>query len=736
MTPSQHPDEEDALFLIEDQPDELHQPKDSWRILIVDDEPDVHEATVLALRDLTIDAHSLDFLHAYSATQAYSLLAENPDVAVILLDVVMESEDAGLALIQRIREDLDQRAVRIILRTGQPGYAPEIETIRAYDINDYKTKSEMTRVRLFTSLTVAIRSYRQLRQLEMSRRGLELIISASTGLAKRRALHHFAEGVVTHLCALLDIAPEGLVCVASAPTGEKSPWLIAAAGQYRHLIQSPLHELPDAGIRNALEQCLTLKSHLFEPMTCLYFDVQGTQGVAAYLDVAHPLDRVNRNLLEIFCANVTVGFENVLLHEQLVDSAYYDPFLHLPNRARLIQLIDERQDGEQDATLALIDLDDFAEINAALDHHFGDQVLRAVAYRLGEVFQPPILIARVTADAFCLLGPSAAIDRHAIEQIFATPFDLQDRSIRISATASLIRLGPDPTGGADLLKDASIALKQAKRLHRGRAIAFTEDLGLAARERIRLLTDLRSAFHAEQLHLTFQPLVDLATGAPVGAEALLRWTTEEGHSIPPDRFIPMAEHSGLMIALGEWVLRTACDQLKRLVELGYTEFRMAVNVSQAQFREPDFVSILERVLQEHEIDPERIELELTESIAIGQIASTAAKIAEIRRMGVSVALDDFGTGYSSLSVLKQLGVDRIKIDRAFVQELGHSGDSGIADLVVALGRQMDLGTIAEGVETEEQRRYLMERGCQDGQGYLFGRPMSSDAFEAWMADRT
>ncbi|WP_043749003.1 putative bifunctional diguanylate cyclase/phosphodiesterase [Imhoffiella purpurea] len=733
MNPASSPDDEDALFLIEDRPEGRDQPRDVWRILIVDDEADVHEATELALRDLIIDDRSLVFLHAYSAQQAYDILAETQDIAVVLLDVVMESEGAGLELVHRIREELAQRAVRIILRTGQPGYAPEIDAIRAYDINDYKTKSELTRVRLFTSLTVAIRSYRQIHQLEMGRRGLELIVSASLGLAKRRALHCFAEGVVTQLCALLNIAPEGLVCVAS-PAGGESPWLIAAAGHYRDLIQSPLHALPDTEVREALERCLRLKTHVLEPRTCLYFDVQGTQGIAAHVAADLPLERVNRNLLEVFCANVTVGFENALLHEQLTDSAYYDPLLRLPNRTRLIQLIDDRKDAHRDSTLALVDLDDFAEINAALDHHFGDRVLRAVAYRLEQVFQPPTLIARVTADAFALLGPSEAIDRRAIEQVFSTPFDLQDKSIRISATASLIRVGPEPRGGADLLKDASIALKQAKRLNRGRATLFTEDLSLAARDRIRLLTSLRSAFYAERLHLAFQPQVELETGRVVGAEALLRWTTKEGQVIPPERFIPLAEHSGLMIPIGEWVLRTACLQLKRLDDRKQSGFRMAVNVSQTQFREPDFISMLDRVLREYQVAPEQIELELTESIAIGHMESTAAKIAEIRRMGVSIALDDFGTGYSSLSVLKQLGIDRLKIDRAFVQEIGRPNDSGIADLVVALGRQLNLGTTAEGVETEEQRRCLMEHGCQDGQGYLFGRPLPSADFETWMAD--
>jgi len=726
-------DDDDALSFSDEQVEVIPRFTDAWPILVVDDEEDIHEATELALRDVVIEGRRLVFTHAYSARQAFEILAADPGFAVALLDVVMESDDAGLQLTRRIREELGYQAIRVILRTGQPGYAPEIETIRAYDINDYRTKSELTRTRLYTSLIVAIRSYRQIWQLELGRRGLELIVSGSTGLGKLRAMSRFAEGVVTQLCALLDIPPEGLICVAYSPR-DGLPRVIAAAGRYRDVIQCPLEDVSDARVRALLQRCLAIRAHLFGVGTCLYFDVSEAHGIAAYVGISRELDPLDRNLLEVFCANVTVGFENVLLHQRLLDTAYYDPLLRLPNRNRLIQLIDERREQDE-MMLALVDLDDFAEINAVLDHRYGDQVLRAVAARLGQVFGPPAIVARVTADAFGLVGTPDQISRGRIEEVFALPFDLEGEVIRISATASLVQVSPQPAGGADMLKDASIALKQAKLLNRGRAVWFSADHSLAAQERIRMLTSLRAAFSAERLFLVFQPQVELATGRVVGAEALLRWKTEDGEFVPPDRFIPLAEQSGLMVPIGEWVLHSACRQLKRLDDLGYAGFRMAINVSQTQFREPDFVAMVGRALHECQVAAGQVELELTESVAIGHIDATAAKIGDIRSMGLSVALDDFGTGYSSLNVLKQLNIERLKIDRAFVQEAGQPGDGGIADLVVALGRQLDLRTIAEGVETDEQRRYLQELGCQDGQGYLFGRPMPSEAFEAWMAER-
>jgi CheY-like chemotaxis protein len=226
--------------------------KPTWPILIVDDEPDVHRATELALKGVSIEGRQIAFVHAYSAQEARTRLAENTDLAVMLLDVVMETPDAGLQLIRHVREELGNRSLRVILRTGQPGYAPEIDTIRAYDINDYKTKSELTRVRLFTSLTVAIRSYWQIHQLEANRRGLEMILAASADLGRPKGLRRFAEGIVTQLCALLGVEEEGIVCAASLGDDKPDctpPYILAAAGRYSNWIGLPLKNIPDRLVR-------------------------------------------------------------------------------------------------------------------------------------------------------------------------------------------------------------------------------------------------------------------------------------------------------------------------------------------------------------------------------------------------------------------------------------------------------------------------------------------------------
>ena len=702
----------------------------SWRILVVDDEPDVHRTTLLALKGLAIEGRRLEFVHAYSAEEARACLEKYQDLAVVLLDVVMEADDAGLQLVRFIRHELANNAIRVILRTGQPGYAPELETIRSYDINDYKTKSELTRVRLFTSLTVAVRSYSQIHQMEANRRGLELIIAATNELSKPRGLLRFAEGAVTQLCALLGICDEGLVCAASEISGE-SPYILAAAGRYSDWIGQPLAKIPDQRVRRELIKTLTDRRHFFGETTCLFFNVPGDHSLATFVDVNHQLSELDRNLLEVFCSNIAVAFENTQLYQRISTLAYEDPLLKLPNRNSFLARIDQRSDASD--RLALVDIDGFADINSILDQDFGDAVLGAVATRLRHGFAPTVVLARVGSDVFGLLGPQAAVNENSIAAVFAEPFVIGNESLRLSATTGLLKISEPSLKAVELLKNAGVALKQAKNFNRGKTVFFEKAHATEARERMQLLSRLRLAFSAERLFLVYQPFVDLASGRIVGAEALLRWRTDQGEFIAPDRFIPLAEQSGLMVPIGDWVTRSALRFLRRLLDRGHHQFRMAINVSHVQFREPDFVEKLVAAIVDHQVNPACVEIELTESVAIDNITLIEEKLAAVHAAGVAIAIDDFGTGYSSLNILRQLSVDRLKIDRAFVSgQDSQKNDYSIAGMVLKLAEQLGLEAIAEGIETLAQQEKLLSMGCRDGQGYLFSSPLTDDQFEAFL----
>ncbi|MBV8501972.1 MAG: EAL domain-containing protein [Paucibacter sp.] len=705
-----------------------------WRVLIVDDDLDVHKATELAMQGLLIEGQPLEFLHARSGHEARELLASEKDLAVALLDVVMESEDAGLQLVRFIREELCENAVRIVLRTGQPGYAPEIETVQTYDINDYKTKSELTRTRLYTVLTAAVRSYKQICNLESNRQGLEMVVEASTQLSKIRGLHRYAEGVLHQLCALLGVLPEGVVC-AQASGDIQSSSIIAAAGQFMGLVDSRLCELAMASLRDRLHRCLSQRESFFDDGLALYFGLGGDRAMVALVDLHRPLESMEQQLLRAFSANVAVGFENVLLYGQLLDQAYNDQLLQLPNRNRFVELLDKNLKDPVGITLALVDIDEFSDINDAFGHRFGDQVLQAVVVRLSSVLGKDAAMARVGPDAFGVLGPDHLVCAETIAAVFDEPFAVAGEKLQLSATSGLVRLTDSAAHGSELLLDAQIALKRAKQHNRGSSQYFSPAMGNDARERFKLLKGLRAGFEENRLFVVYQPQMDLATGRAVGVEALLRWRTEEGRFVPPDQFIPLAEQSGLIINIGEFVLRTACFQLRKMYDQGLRGFRMCVNISLAQFRHASFLGSLQKALRDSGIDAKDLELEITESMAMEDTELVLHVLADIKRSGVTVAIDDFGTGFSSLSHLRQLDVERLKIDRAFVREAQSStAGATIAQMVINLGRALGLTVIAEGIETEDQRQYLLGLGCHEGQGYLFARPMQAEQLEKWMAD--
>jgi diguanylate cyclase (GGDEF)-like protein len=723
-------DEEMLSFLLESEPEA----KPSilvWRILIVDDEPEVHQATLLALKGVEVEGRALLFIHAFSAAEARARLAEETELAIVLLDVVMETGDAGLQLVRYIREELGNQTVRIILRTGQPGYAPEIETIRSYDINDYRTKTELTRVRLFSSITVAIRSYWHMHQLEANRRGLELIVAAGAELSKLRGLQRLAEGIVTELCALLGILEDGLVCFGRS--NQEAPIILAAAGRYAGWIGHPLDNIGDDQMRSEVERTLADHHHHFEPAACLYFCTVGERSLVAYVAVEHPLSELDRRLIEVFCTNIAVAFENTYLYQRISDLAFEDQLVSLPNRNGFLSRIEERSPGAD--TVALVDLDGFADINSILDQNFGDAVLISVASRLRSSFSAAVTIARIGGDVFGLLGSSTELTTERISEVFSTPFEVGEETLRLSGTTGLAEISEGSLKAMEVLKNAGVSLKQAKSFSRGKALCFDPNLAIAARARMQMLNQLRVAFSEERLFLVFQPFVDLTSGRGIGGEALLRWRTEEGEFIPPDRFIPLAEQSGLMVPIGDWVMRSALEFLKHLVEQGREHFRMAVNVSHVQFREPDFVENLLIMIDQAGVNANNVEIELTESVAIENIATITEKLAAVRDAGISIAIDDFGTGYSSLNVVRQLKVDCLKIDRSFVSgESGHEDNFEIAGIVLQLARILEIRTTAEGIETEAQRDRLWQMGCGVGQGYLFSRPLTREQFEEYLKE--
>lgn len=720
---------EDELFSFDDEAhlEDAGTAKPCWQILIVDDDQDVHQSTCFALANSEILGRPLRFLHAYSAAQALNLLNEHAQIAVILLDVVMESEHAGLHLVRRIREELHNSETRIILRTGQPGYAPEMEAIRDYDINDYKTKSELTRNRLYTALTAAIRSYDQIHTINASRRGLGMVIRASSHLLARQGVSEFAAGIITQICGLLGLPPEGVVCAYDHQSSPAHALIVAAAGSLTDCMHKQLDELPNKAVAHALSRTLDERRNLFgNNSTTLFFPGQGHHHMAAYLQTERALNELDQQLLEVFCSNIIITLDNVLLLSQLRDHAYNDQLLHIPNRLALIHALDRALGGAApgESTLALIDIDGFSELNDTLGHQHGDALLAAVVERLQQALPAGTLLARVAGDVFGILAGNPVANAATLERLFLQPLSFAGLSQRVTTTIGLTCLDQIDGNGSEALKAANIALKHGKQHQRGRISHFTRAMEQETRDRVQLLQELRSAFERERLFVVYQPQMSLATRQLIGVEALLRWRKDDGQLVPPAQFIPLAESSGLIVGLGEWVLRSACRDLQQIIRHSGQPLRMAVNVSVVQFRQANFLDCLQRAIHDSGIDPGQLELEITESVAALDAGFMIDLLNRIKRLGVSIAVDDFGTGFSSLSYLERLNVDRLKIDLSFVRQMEQSaGSRRIVETIIQLGRSLQLELIAEGIEQEDQAATLTQMGCHEGQGYLFAKPL-------------
>jgi len=732
-----------------------------WRILVVDDDADVHSTTLFALGNVEMQGRPLTFLHAYSATEAFAVLGRERNIAVILLDVVMERADAGLQLVRRIRDELGLHDVRIILRTGQPGYAPEMEAIRGYDINDYRTKSELTRTKLYTTVAAAIRSYDQLCALEANRIGMECIVAACAQLMALHGVRDVAYGILTQAGKLIGQPADGVLCTREFGDGTGASafgplGVVAACGASRDLEGCELDAQYDdphvTRLAQAAGRTLARRACTAEDgVLALFFPGKAGRDFVACIPLGRTISDVEIRLLKVFCGMVAVSLDNCELVTDLHKSAFHDPLTGLPNRTRMVELIDAKLvagsrsgstsgsglDHADDAVLALVDIDHFAETNDALGHRFGDLLLAAVAQRLctrlAPGLAPALSIGRIGGDIFCVLGNAPLVQPALLQALFLDAFHIDGQDVQVSSTLGLVRLGEHDGSGADALKDADIALKRAKLQQRAGHCYFSRGMGVEIRERVRMMHALRSGFRNGELFLAYQPQIDLGTNRAFGAEALLRWRQQDGQLVSPDRFIPIAEYSGLIVEIGEWVLRQACMELLRLRAAGHTAFTMSVNVSQVQLRHPHFLDMLRRALDDTGAPPEFIELEITESMAMEEPAVLVEKLAHVKRTGVSIAIDDFGTGFSSLSHLQRLQVDRLKIDRTFVTEItGSARGSSIAQMVVQLGRNLGLSVIAEGVEDERQAQILRQLGCPLAQGFLYSRPLSPEALLVWL----
>ena len=709
---------------------------DGWRILIVDDDEGMHMATQLAFSGFIFSGRPVHFESAYSGAEARRRISEDEPYAVVLLDVVMETDHAGLDTVRYIRRELGDEQLRIILRTGQPGTAPELSVVQDYDINDYREKGRTTTEHLRTSVTAALRSYQQLQTIQENRRGLEMVIAASASLLSQQNLADFASGILTQIAALLHVRPEGIVCVSAraGDGGTAAPDLqiFAAAGRYTMQVDKPLHPDNDPALVELIRGVLAERTSRFgDRVSYLYLPVTKLGEIVVVVNSDGPISELDRKLLEVFGINIAIGFDNGFMYREMERLAYVDSLTDLPNLNGLDRHLDELEaqagSGETTRVLAFADVDHFEGINDGLGRAVGDGVLKHVAAVLS-AWPGLELVARVRGDVFAILysvgaaGP--AVPLLEIGRRMKQRIEIDGHPLSVSLTVGAVVFQPGKQTVSALVANAGVALKEAKRERQGGHLFFEDTMNADLRRRLHLKARMDEALRRQDFFLLYQPQIDLESGKLVGVEALVRWR-DGSEVIPPNHFIPVAESSGLILPLGRWVLEEAVRQQRVWAEAGAV-LRMAVNVSSRQLREDEeLVQFIEGVLKSGPQVP--LEIEVTESGVIGDHEGGMGRLHAIQQLGVQIAIDDFGTGYSSLGQLRHLPADRLKIDRAFVKgiETDHD-DRQIAEMIVGMGRRLRLSVLAEGVEDEGQRDILKAVGCNEAQGFLFARPLPPD----------
>jgi diguanylate cyclase (GGDEF)-like protein/PAS domain S-box-containing protein len=438
--------------------------------------------------------------------------------------------------------------------------------------------------------------------------------------------------------------------------------------------------------------------------------------------------------------------DRTVLEEQLVHQAFTDSLTGLPNRAlfrdRLQHALSRRSATHRTVAVLFLDLDGFKAVNDALGHSTGDELLVQVSERLLTAVRSSDTVARLGGDEFGVLVDDSCEDLYEttlaqrINDTMEQPFELGSEQVHVAASVGIARLDDDDLDAEQLLRNADLAMYQAKAAGDGGYALFSPGMHTTLVERVRLEADLRRALDNEQLLLHYQPMICLRRGHITGTEALLRWQHPERGLVRPDEFIPLAESTGVINSIGLWVLREACRQTMRWQDSApQRPLKISVNMSARQLQQADLAQRVQEILTETGLPAERLTLEMTESVLIENREETLAVLSALRAMGVRLAIDDFGTGYSSLSYLHRFPVDVIKIDRSFVEGLSNGDDGALVSTILRLGQSMHLETVAEGIERPQEMLMLRRQGCTTGQGYYFSPPVSGQALAALLTEQ-
>ena len=694
-------------------------------VLIVDDTVE----NLKILSDLLLPIYQV--LAANSGERALQLANTEPRPDLILLDVMMPEMD-GYTVLTRLKENPATREIPVIFVTAMDATEDEQYGLDLgaadYIVKPLKPPIVMARVRTQLELKQArdwLKNQNSALEAEVTRRAAEtelILTSAAEGIYGTDT-----NGVINF------INPAGATLLGY----ERQELLNQEAHTSIH------HSLPNGRSYSADDcpLCTALASGLaiFNKEEVVW----RKDGSPLPVEISSKPIHQDSKLIGAVVTFMDISERKSYL-AQLERQSNYDELTSLPNRNllrdRLTQAIERSRQDECSLSVLLLGLDRFKEINDTLGHGIADQALQRLSKRLRGTLQEADTLARVSGDEFVILlndGESiASLVCNAIQCNLSEPFSIDDHDIFLTASIGIAVFPKDGDNGDTLLKNAAAAMYKVKAAGGNSFRYYTTEMNARSLERLNMTSDLRRALQRDELVLYYQPQVNLRNGEIIGGEALLRWRHPKRGLVPPGQFIPLAEDTGLIVAIGEWVLRTACLQNKAWHEAGLPPITLSVNVSAHQFAAQNVVKVVETILHETGIDPSTLELELTESAVMADAEQFVHATKSLKELHVPLTIDDFGTGFSSLSYLKRFALDRLKIDISFVRDITQDPNSAsIAQAIISLAHNLRLSVIAEGVETEAQLNFLRARGCDEMQGFYFSKPIPAAEFEQLLRER-
>ena len=723
----------------------------NWVVLSVEDNQPYQDVLESALQEVVFEGRKIEILRASSAASAATILSKRQDISVILLDIVMETDDAGFYLIDTIRNVIGDELIRIVVLTGQPGVKPHDKAINEYNISEYWNKTDLSADKLKSVVVSNLRTWQLSQELKIARRGLQMIVDASRSLTARQDTSEFAHTVLEEIARVINVPNTGgIVCIVK--TGIESLQLapiVAASSHFRELIDARLESVfslynddRQQRVEKAVFEAWQTQQHIFESdFTLLFFDTSehDDKQYIMLVDSPHALDSNHLNLLQAFAENISSGFINQALMNKLSQLAYLDTPTGIHNFNWLARELGQQSTYHlNNSSLVLFRLLNYDTAEMMAGHDYANKMFKAFSLFIKEQLPQHYLLAVWDRETIALVF---TLDNKPSEEklkaIRNTTMEMDELDIQLQFQIGTMDFKDTQSLSlAEVLVLANTALGKARS---SGIDVYNFDYALIQRlaNRMRILTALKKALTTkEAFFLVLQPKVNLATGKPVGFEALLRWRMEDNTLCPPSEFIPIAEASGLSLEISEMVLAKTIEVIQCLQAEGYS-LPVSFNLANSDVVSPIIFNEINRCINEHDIDASLLDIEVTETQATEDYTVINPLLRSFINKGVGVSIDDFGTGYSSLSQLADLAATTIKLDQKFVNDLtAENCDKAlhIVQMIARLAERFAFKLIAEGVETEEQRQLLMDNGYQHAQGYYFAKPMPVEELLNWLGE--